>query len=444
MKKKTLFGIIAALCVCAAIVFFAVDEVAADVLGRIAFRRGIAALQQRQNTDAVSAFTTAISHFWQPEWRTASLVERAVGYRSLKQYDQALTDLTEALAENPNQVHALLLRAYVHDEKGERELAFADYQKVLQLDPNSAPGWYRSALYQENAQKDYTAARKSFREAIRCEPRHMKAYVGSAYCSDRLGDRDGAIAGYDAAVGVSPNDAYPYAARAKYWVKQKDYDRALAELNRALELDPANKGDLYERSVVFSRTHNYPAQIADLSALLALDPRHEWALQDRGMTHRAMTDYAAAISDFTELIKLTQASEAYTDRARTYARAGNFEAARADYEQAAHHSSGHVTKVSKSLAWFLATCPDAAYRDGPRAIELATKECEKSDWKNANDLDTMAAAEAEMGQFDKAADHERQVIELMEDYPTSKVVREGRLALYLSHRPYRDTPLAHD
>ena len=244
MKKKTLFGIIAALCVCAAIVFFAVYEVAEDVMGRIAYRRGIAASQQRQNTEAVSEFTTAISYLWQPEWRTASLVARATSYRSLKQFDQALTDLTEALKENPSHAYALLLRAYVHDEKGESELAFADYQKLLQLDPNSGPGWYYSALYQEHMQKDYAAARKSFREAFRCDPTDIKAYIGSAYCSYRLGDRDGAIAGYDAAVGINPNDAYPYAERAKYWVWSGDDDRALADLNRAVELDPTNKANL--------------------------------------------------------------------------------------------------------------------------------------------------------------------------------------------------------
>ena len=157
-----------------------------------------------------------------------------------------------------------------------------------------------------------------------------------------------------------------------------------------------------------------------------------------------MIDYPDAISDFTRLIQLTQAGEAYTDRARTYAKAGNYAAARADYEQASHLGFGHLTKISKPLAWFLATCPDAAYRDGPRAMQLATEACEKSHWKDENDLDTLAAAEAEVGQFDQAARHERQVLELLGDYPRSRVVREGRLALYLSHQPYRERPLAHN
>ena len=148
-----------------------------------------------------------------------------------------------------------------------------------------------------------------------------------------------------------------------------------------------------------------------------------------------MTDYADAIRDFTELIKLTQAGEAYTDRARAYARAGNYAAARADYEQGAQLPPGQLEAGSKPLAWFLATCPDAAYRDGPRALKLATEASERSHGKDDDDLDTLAAAEAEMGQFDKAAGHQREVIELLADYPCARVVAEGSLALYLSHRP---------
>ena len=74
-------------------------------------------------------------------------MERAASHRALKQYDEALTDLAEALKENPRHIRALLLRGYVHDEKQERELAFADYQKVLQLDPNSGrPGITRPSI----------------------------------------------------------------------------------------------------------------------------------------------------------------------------------------------------------------------------------------------------------------------------------------------------------
>src|SRR5262249_61888381 len=48
-------------------------------------------------------------------------------------------------------------------------------------------------------------------------------------------------------------------------------------------------------------------------------------------------------------------------------------------------------------AWLWATCPDAKYRDGERAVESATTACELSRWNDPNQLDALAAADAEAG-----------------------------------------------
>ena len=50
-------------------------------------------------------------------------------------------------------------------------------------------------------------------------------------------------------------------------------------------------------------------------------------------------------------------------------------------------------------AWMWATCPNAKYRDGRKAVESATKACELTDWDEAGIIDTLAAAYAELGDF---------------------------------------------
>ena len=66
-----------------------------------------------------------------------------------------------------------------------------------------------------------------------------------------------------------------------------------------------------------------------------------------------------------------------------------------------------------SKAWLLATCPEAKYRDGKAAIELAKKACDLTMDKNAQYVDTLAAAFAEVGSFDLAVQ-------------TMKLARPGR------------------
>ena len=61
-------------------------------------------------------------------------------------------------------------------------------------------------------------------------------------------------------------------------------------------------------------------------------------------------------------------------------------------------------------AWLLATCTDKRYRDGKKALELATKSCELTEWKNCYSLATLAGAYAETGDFDKAVQWEEMAL----------------------------------
>lgn len=54
------------------------------------------------------------------------------------------------------------------------------------------------------------------------------------------------------------------------------------------------------------------------------------------------------------------------------------------------------------LARMLATAKDRDLRDGRRAVTLASKACEKSQWHDSDQLMTLAAAYAESGNFAEA------------------------------------------
>jgi hypothetical protein len=81
----------------------------------------------------------------------------------------------------------------------------------------------------------------------------------------------------------------------------------------------------------------------------------------------------------------------------------------------------------------LAACPDARIRDGKRALAAAQKAYELA--KGPNELAALAAAHAELSEFDKAVEWQTKAIGaapkgLKEQY-------EQRLKLYLDKQPYR-------
>ncbi|HEX3600640.1 MAG TPA: protein kinase [Lacipirellulaceae bacterium] len=94
------------------------------------------------------------------------------------------------------------------------------------------------------------------------------------------------------------------------------------------------------------------------------------------------------------------------------------------------------------LAWFLATSPIDAVRDGKRAVALARKACELTQYKIATVTDTLSAAYAEDGDFDAARKWSESSLELCSDssaYQRDEFLKA--LADYKAKRPRRDLTL---
>jgi membrane associated rhomboid family serine protease len=91
------------------------------------------------------------------------------------------------------------------------------------------------------------------------------------------------------------------------------------------------------------------------------------------------------------------------------------------------------------LAWTLATDRNSALRNGPEAVKLAEKACERSNWKTAEYVDTLAAAYAEVGRWDDAVKAQRRAIDIWGDGKADiKASFESRLQRYLRHEKARE------
>ena len=95
-------------------------------------------------------------------------------------------------------------------------------------------------------------------------------------------------------------------------------------------------------------------------------------------------------------------------------------------------------RALSTLAWVLATTSDDSVRDGGRAEPLAAAAVRATDRQRPEPLDAWAAALAELGRTEEAAQAARQALALVKGRGSAlEKGLESRLKLYEAGRPYR-------
>ena len=153
--------------------------------------------------------------------------------------------------------------------------------------------------------------------------------------------------------------------------------------------------------------------------------------KDRGQLNKA-------IKDLTEAVRLDPTFvSAYVNRGNVWHEKGDFDNALKDYFKAIKLDPSNPNAYD-AAAWLTATCPESAFRDGSRAVTNATSACILSAWADWSNIDTLAAAYAELGDFNSATKWQEKAIELATD-ESDKEDMKFRLELFKQGKPYRDT-----
>ncbi|HWE40039.1 MAG TPA: tetratricopeptide repeat protein [Isosphaeraceae bacterium] len=196
-----------------------------------------------------------------------------------------------------------------------------------------------------------------------------------------------------------------YNFRATVRIELDDFEDALKDCDEVVRLDPGYAVIYSVRGVILNRMGRYDEALASFGESIRLEP-NAITHANRGFLRVQMKDYKGAIDDFTEAIR--------RDRKESVGLAGR--------------------------AWVRATCPDAKFRDGPRAVDGAKAACELTEWKSAFCLDVLAEATAEVGDFKAAVKWEKKALEYEPKDGGRRTDMEKRLALFQSGKPYRYEP----
>jgi protein O-mannosyl-transferase len=218
---------------------------------------------------------------------------------------------------------------------------------------------------------------------------------------------------------------------------QGKLEAATAHYAEALRLNPHYAHARNNLGVVLSRQGKLEAAAAEYAEALRLKPGYVAAHDNLGVELTHQGKFEAAAARFVEALRLKpDYVPAYNNLGVALASQGKFEAATARYAEALRLNPNYG-EAYNNLALIMATCPEAKYRDGGKAVEAATRACELTKWKNSEFLNTLAAAYAESGDFDAAVMWQSRAIGFPRDERRRDDYR-SRLVLYQAKKPYRE------
>jgi tetratricopeptide (TPR) repeat protein len=262
---------------------------------------------------------------------------------------------------------------------------------------------------------------------------------GNAYI--RKGEVDSALRDYEEAVRIQPDNYDALVNRGNAYARKKEWDKSTRDYDEALRLNPKSFQAYCNRAMNHLAAGDLDRALADLTESVRLNPNFAEAYSRRSIVLLRLKRKDAALADVDSAVRLTPDSmEPYVVRGRLRSARREFALARADFERALERSREPHSSFLNTLAWFYATCPDQSGRDGKKSIQLATKGCELTKWKDPHLLDTLAAAFAETGDYDQAIRRESEAIKLYDGPADVRSEMEKRLALYRRHHPCREEP----
>jgi tetratricopeptide (TPR) repeat protein len=224
---------------------------------------------------------------------------------------------------------------------------------------------------------------------------------------------------------------------AKYEARR--FEDAMIDIDAALDkgFEPASFA-LFHRGCVNHHLRRNEEAIADFTEAIRLGPedRHfEHIYYWRADAYLHQAQYQQAISDYDDGLRLCPASaELLGARGTARQLTGDYSGAIDDFEHAMQLDPQN-SQANNGIAVILAGCPLADLRDGPKAVEHATRACEASSWRDWRTLSVLAAAYAEAGDFHRAVRYARKALRLAPVEEQDK--RQSRLAQFLRYEPYR-------
>ncbi|PSB42302.1 tetratricopeptide repeat-containing S1 family peptidase [Chamaesiphon polymorphus] len=313
------------------------------------------------------------------------LIASAVLKESKGDYRGIVTDMDRAISlreRSPNSIDFQTARIYyirgiAKSKLNDAQGALADFDRAIQINPNSAPVYNHRGVLKMDKLKDTQGALVDYNRAIQIDANAADAYNNRGILKNyKLNDTQGALTDYNRAIQIDPNHAFAYYNRGNLKTdKLNDTQGALADFDRAIQINP-NYAPTYNNrgNLKTDKLNDTQGALADFDRAIQINPNHAFAFKNRGKLKYAQKNFQGALADFNRAIQIDpNYVDAYSSRgALKFITLKDFQGALADFDRAIQLDSNkalfyHLRGILKTHKL---KDPQGALADYNRAIEI--------------------------------------------------------------------------
>ncbi|MBE6426387.1 MAG: hypothetical protein E7029_10470 [Planctomycetaceae bacterium] len=234
------------------------------------------------------------------------------------------------------------------------------------------------------------------------DPLNAQLYILRAELRSVLGQEEEALKDFDEAISLSGGLSEIRMQKLQLLIEMKRYDEAEKETFALLEKDPENVPLLFQAALLSLTQENYAKALEialKADALLANE------------TVSADAENAESAEETAKMLRIQKLS-VWQFLANFYLMSGEHARAVEFYARYMELDAENA-QILNNYAWVLCTSPDEAVRDGKKAVELAEKAIALD--RCAGYISTLAAAYAELGDFEKAKELVDEALQIAEE-----------------------------
>jgi Flp pilus assembly protein TadD len=259
----------------------------------------------------------------------------------------------------------------------------------------------------------------------------------------RQGRRDEAIEHFQTALRIRPGFLDAESNLGIMLLQEGKVDDAIIHFRRVLASNPQlAKGHFDMGSALLQKEEPNEAS-GEFQKAVELKPDYAEAHNNLAITLFQSGRADEAINHWQRSLALAPGNaETHNNLAVALLQKGQIREAISHWQKALQFQSDRMA-AQLSLAWVLATCPDASLRDGAKALVLAQHAQQLSDNRNPMVFRVLAAAEAETGRLPQAVAAAEQGLRVASAAGNARLAEllQTEVDLYRSGIPFRDSSL---